>query len=59
MHICTRLYLSGIRQLQLILLKVCLLLGVEVQTGVEFKGFVEPSGATGTSRGIKYKIFPW
>uniref|UniRef100_A0A8C7QI90 Molecule interacting with CasL protein 1 n=1 Tax=Oncorhynchus mykiss TaxID=8022 RepID=A0A8C7QI90_ONCMY len=36
----------SIRQLQLILLKVSLLLGVEVNTGVEFKGFVEPSEAT-------------
>ncbi|XP_035595926.1 F-actin-monooxygenase mical1-like isoform X2 [Oncorhynchus keta] len=44
----------SIRQLQLILLKVCLLLGVEVQTGVEFKGFVEPSGATGWMA----KLFP-
>ncbi|CAB1336639.1 unnamed protein product [Coregonus sp. 'balchen'] len=44
----------SIRQLQLILLKVSLLLGVEVHTGVEFKGFVEPSGATGWMA----KLFP-
>uniref|UniRef100_A0A4W5QJI9 Molecule interacting with CasL protein 1 n=1 Tax=Hucho hucho TaxID=62062 RepID=A0A4W5QJI9_9TELE len=44
----------SIRQLQLILLKVSLLLGVEVQTGVEFKGFVEPSGDTGWMA----KLFP-
>ncbi|CAB1330055.1 unnamed protein product [Coregonus sp. 'balchen'] len=44
----------SIRQLQLILLKVSLLLGVEVHTGVEFKGFVEPSGATGWMA----KMFP-
>uniref|UniRef100_UPI0037E786BA F-actin-monooxygenase mical1 n=1 Tax=Semicossyphus pulcher TaxID=241346 RepID=UPI0037E786BA len=37
----------SIRQLQLILLKVSLLLGVEVHTGVEFKGLVEPSGDNG------------
>ncbi|XP_010873475.2 LOW QUALITY PROTEIN: F-actin-monooxygenase mical1 [Esox lucius] len=37
----------SIRQLQLILLKVALLLGVEVHTRVEFKGFVEPTGTTG------------
>ncbi|KAK9515111.1 hypothetical protein VZT92_025781 [Zoarces viviparus] len=37
----------SIRQLQLILLKVCLLLGVEVHTGVEFQGLIEPSGENG------------
>lgn len=37
----------GIRQLQLILLKVALLLGVEVHTGVEFQGLIEPSGESG------------
>jgi len=40
--------LAGIRQLQLILLKVSLLLGVEVHTGVEFQGLIEPSGDNGT-----------
>lgn len=38
---------SGIRQLQLILLKVSLLLGVEVHTGVEFRGLIEPSEENG------------
>lgn len=37
----------SIRQLQLILLKVALLLGVEVHTGVEYKGLIEPSGEKG------------
>lgn len=37
----------GIRQLQLILLKVALLLGVEVHTGVEFQGLMEPTGENG------------
>lgn len=37
----------SIRQLQLILLKVTLLLGVEVHTGVEFRGLQEPSGDKG------------
>lgn len=37
----------GIRQLQLILLKVALLLGVEVHTGVEFLGLIKPSGESG------------
>lgn len=34
----------SIRQLQLILLKVALLLGVEVHVNVEFKGLLEPPG---------------
>lgn len=39
----SRCFLSaGIRQLQLILLKVALLLGVEVHVGVEFKKVLEP-----------------
>lgn len=33
---------EGIRQLQLVLLKVALLLGVEVHVGVEFKNLLEP-----------------
>uniref|UniRef100_A0A3Q2TB41 Molecule interacting with CasL protein 1 n=1 Tax=Fundulus heteroclitus TaxID=8078 RepID=A0A3Q2TB41_FUNHE len=37
----------SIRQLQLILLKVSLLLGVEVHTRVEYKGLIEPSGEKG------------
>uniref|UniRef100_A0A3Q3LEQ6 Molecule interacting with CasL protein 1 n=1 Tax=Mastacembelus armatus TaxID=205130 RepID=A0A3Q3LEQ6_9TELE len=37
----------SIRQLQLILLKVSLLLGVEVHTGVEFQGLIEPSEEDG------------
>ncbi|KAG5837784.1 hypothetical protein ANANG_G00216650 [Anguilla anguilla] len=41
----------SIRQLQLILLKVALLLGVEVHTGVEYRGLLEPkvqdNGVTG------------
>lgn len=36
--------LPGIRQLQLILLKVALLLGVEVHINVQFKGLVPPAG---------------
>lgn len=35
---------KGIRQLQLVLLKVALLLGVEVHVNVEFKRLVEPPG---------------
>ncbi|XP_013886872.1 F-actin-monooxygenase mical1 isoform X2 [Austrofundulus limnaeus] len=37
----------SIRQLQLILLKVCLLLGVDVHTEVEFQALIEPTGETG------------
>lgn len=41
--ISTTCYMSaGIRQLQLVLLKVALLLGVEVHVNVEFKNLVEP-----------------
>ncbi|CAL9703161.1 unnamed protein product [Knipowitschia caucasica] len=43
----------SIRQLQLILLKVALLLGVEVHTGVEFHGLVQPSGDNGWRAQIK------
>lgn len=35
---------AGIRQLQLVLLKVALLLGVEVHVHVEFKNLLEPPG---------------
>lgn len=38
----------GIRQLQLILLKLALILGVEVHTEVTFEDLLEPSGSTGT-----------
>ncbi|XP_034731789.1 F-actin-monooxygenase mical1 [Etheostoma cragini] len=37
----------SIRQLQLVLLKVSLLLGVEVHTGVEYQGLIEPAGENG------------
>ncbi|XP_041860308.1 F-actin-monooxygenase mical1 isoform X2 [Melanotaenia boesemani] len=37
----------SIRQLQLMLLKASLLLGVEVHTKVEFCGLIEPSGSNG------------
>lgn len=33
---------SGIRQLQLILLKVALILGIEIHVNVEFQGLVQP-----------------
>ncbi|XP_035377403.1 F-actin-monooxygenase mical1 isoform X1 [Electrophorus electricus] len=44
----------SIRQLQLILLKLVLLLGVEVHMGVKFNGLVEPqeSGATGWTASV-------
>lgn len=32
----------GIRQLQLILLKVALILGIEIHVNVEFQGLVQP-----------------
>ncbi|XP_051515462.1 F-actin-monooxygenase mical1-like isoform X1 [Myxocyprinus asiaticus] len=50
-HIC-------IRQLQLILLKLALILGVEVHTGVSFKGLLEPSGNTGWRAEVSPKSHP-
>lgn len=41
--ICRCFLSAGIRQLQLILLKVALLMGVEVHMGVEFRRLLEPS----------------
>lgn len=51
MYLCSFLFLlyflslfffSGIRQLQLILLKVALILGIEIHVNVEFQGLVYP-----------------
>lgn len=39
---CRCFLFAGIRQLQLILLKVALLMGVEVHVGVEFRRLLEP-----------------
>lgn len=36
------LLFAGIRQLQLILLKVALILGIEIHVNVEFQGLVYP-----------------
>lgn len=38
---CLRIH-PGIRQLQLILLKVALILGIEIHVNVEFQGLVQP-----------------
>ena len=35
--------LSGIRQLQFVLLKLALVLGVEFHSGVTFEGLIEPT----------------
>nr|XP_046251717.1 F-actin-monooxygenase mical1 [Scatophagus argus]XP_046251718.1 F-actin-monooxygenase mical1 [Scatophagus argus] len=48
----------SIRQLQLILLKVSLLLGVEVNTGVEFQGLIEPSGENGWTAKLEPRSHP-
>ncbi|XP_041084542.1 F-actin-monooxygenase mical1-like isoform X1 [Polyodon spathula] len=40
---CGTLDHISIRQLQLVLLKVALILGVEVHTGVDYKGLIEPT----------------
>lgn len=48
MHLCSFCFISlssffvGIRQLQLILLKVALILGIEIHVNVEFQGLVYP-----------------
>lgn len=39
---CYLLVHPGIRQLQLILLKVALILGIEIHVNVEFQGLVQP-----------------
>uniref|UniRef100_A0A673JB79 Molecule interacting with CasL protein 1 n=1 Tax=Sinocyclocheilus rhinocerous TaxID=307959 RepID=A0A673JB79_9TELE len=45
----------SIRQLQLILLKLALILGVEVHTGVTFEGLLEPAGG---STGWRAQVSP-
>ncbi|TRY95668.1 hypothetical protein DNTS_026199 [Danionella cerebrum] len=51
---CGSIHHISIRQLQLILLKVALILGVEVHTGVTYEGLLEPTG----SAGWKAKVSP-
>ncbi|XP_029855341.1 F-actin-monooxygenase MICAL1 isoform X1 [Aquila chrysaetos chrysaetos] len=48
----------SIRQLQLILLKVALLLGVEVHINVQFKGLVPPTGKVGGQGGWRAVLQP-
>ncbi|XP_076214381.1 F-actin-monooxygenase MICAL1 [Aptenodytes patagonicus] len=48
----------SIRQLQLILLKVALLLGVEVHINVQFKGLAPPSGKAGGQGGWQAVLQP-
>ncbi|XP_064894508.1 F-actin-monooxygenase MICAL1 isoform X2 [Columba livia] len=48
----------SIRQLQLILLKVALLLGVEVHVNVQFKGLVPPVGKAGGQGGWRAVLQP-
>ncbi|XP_075631805.1 F-actin-monooxygenase MICAL1 isoform X3 [Balearica regulorum gibbericeps] len=48
----------SIRQLQLILLKVALLLGVEVHINVHFKGLVPPTGKAGGQGGWRAVLQP-
>ncbi|KAM9255288.1 F-actin-monooxygenase MICAL1 [Cariama cristata] len=48
----------SIRQLQLILLKVALLLGVEVHINVQFKGLVPPAGKAGGQGGWRALLQP-
>ena len=44
---------SGIRSLQCILLKICLLLGVQIHTNVEFVDVVEPDKGIGWRASVK------
>ncbi|XP_028264869.1 F-actin-monooxygenase mical1 [Parambassis ranga] len=55
---CGSLDHISIRQLQLVLLKVSLLLGVEVHTGVEFQGLMEPSGENGWTAKLQPRSHP-
>lgn len=48
----------SIRQLQLILLKVCLLLGVEIHENVTFEDLIEPSEEDGVKTGWKARLTP-
>ena len=47
------MYVSGIRQLQCVLMKVALLVGVEIHVNVSFDGLIEPPDdqSTGLCRG--------
>ena len=47
---------SGIRQLQCILLKVALLVGVEVHVNVAFEGLIEPPEEQSTSKSVSVRI---
>ena len=44
---------SGIRSLQCILLKICLLLGVQIYTNVEFVDVLEPEKGIGWRASVK------
>uniref|UniRef100_A0A6I8PYW7 F-actin monooxygenase n=1 Tax=Xenopus tropicalis TaxID=8364 RepID=A0A6I8PYW7_XENTR len=49
----------SIRQLQLILLKVCLILGIEIHVNVEFQGLIEPPEDQENQRsGWRAKVYP-
>lgn len=47
---CDFSHVTGIRQVQCILLKVALLLGVEIHEGVSFESLVSPSDQDGESK---------
>ncbi|OCT86159.1 hypothetical protein XELAEV_18019851mg [Xenopus laevis] len=50
---------QSIRQLQLILLKVCLILGIEIHVNVEFQGLIEPPEDQENERvGWRAKVHP-
>ncbi|KAJ8372805.1 hypothetical protein AAFF_G00276600 [Aldrovandia affinis] len=55
---CGSLDHISIRQLQLILLKIALLLGVEVHTGVEYRGLLEPQAHAKGVAGWRAELKP-
>ncbi|MBN3280705.1 MICA1 monooxygenase, partial [Polyodon spathula] len=55
---CGTLDHISIRQLQLVLLKVALILGVEVHTGVDYKGLIEPTRDSQGTEGWRANLLP-
>lgn len=54
-NLCYRFVYPGIRQLQLILLKVALILGIEIHVSVEFQGLVHPPEDQENERELNWK----
>lgn len=54
-NLCYLFIYPGIRQLQLILLKVALILGIEIHVNVEFQGLVYPPEDQENERELNWK----